>query len=730
MSLSADILTLNSALSAFTYGQNVTAENIANVNTPGYTTQLLNLESLQDFGGVAVAGVGSARNTFLYSQIDGQLALQGFTTAQLSIMNQIASILPEVGNASATGGINGAINNLSAAWNALAAAPASAADQTTVVNDMATLANLFETDSSQLYNLQQNLNTQISQAVTQVNSLESQILTLNQQIVALGGNQSAQTSTLIDQRQVDAQQLVTLTGGSVNYATDGAMVVTFSGGTLVDGVNTYNLGTMNSPTVPGLLDIGYQYVPNSNAAMADVTSDFTSGTLGGLYSGQASVQQSVLTLNKMAAGIIAFTNEVNESAVGPNGNTNALFYGTEASDIFVNPDVLTNPSYVLAGNTLANPGNLATVQGAMTTLNMYSEIETFNTTPLSGGIELNQGVPINADLSLASQAGSWSNPTPSAGGGTMVINAGDNSVTLNWTSTETLNQIIAAINAQGGGAIYATLQTIPNGATADGQPLNPGQYVHIYANAPMSIYDQSGNLANALQLTAVLASSAPINAVPTNSVNQVNPGANLNSVGNELSLFTQPVAPQTGGVVVVNGDLANAFTWIPGSPLNTILGQIQTAAPNAPLLYALFNQQPLTATESVTIYSQVNGAITLANPLQSVSIGDVTGNLTQVLNLNTDTNATELMAGLTTTVRNSTTASQAELTQATNLVNATQALQTEQSGVDVNAQLAQAMLYENAYDAAVRMQYVLENMLNYLITEMGSPNSGSGPIGS
>ncbi|HTB22761.1 MAG TPA: hypothetical protein VK914_08655 [bacterium] len=729
MSLNADITTLNSALQAFTYGQSIVAENIANVATPGYSAETLNLASLNDFAGVSVAGVGSTRNSFLFNQIYGQLAQQAFTSVQLNPLTQLADILP------ATNGLSASIQALAAAWTALAANPTSVVDQTNVLNAMQNMASLFNTDSNQLFNLQQNLDTQTLQAISQVNSLEDQILSLNKQIVDAGGQQSAQTSTLIDQREVDAQSLVALTGATVNYNTNGAMVVTFNGGTLVDGVQSYHLGALPSATTPGLTDIGYVSVPGSSS-MADVTADITSGTIGGLYAAQLTVHQSLLTVNQMASGVIQYTNEVNESSAAPDGSYNALLYGTEASDISVNPALENNPNYILSGNDPLNPGNLAAVQGAMTTVNMYSEIETFNPTPGTGGMELNQGTPIDPTATMLSQSAFFANPAPTANG-EMKIVAGNNTADVIWTSNMTLNDIVAQINSKGGGAIFATLQTVPNGATAGGQPLNVGQFIHIYSNAPTSVYDVSGNLASVLQLGSVLVSSAPLNAVPTDGINQVNPNfalnyvaPNPNVVDNPMSLYTQPVTPPGGGTVTVNNDPATVFTWNATDSVNDLLNLIQGAAPANSTLFAGFNQPPLAPAQEVAIFSVLNGPSSIGNQLQSVSINDLTGNLTQVLNLDTDTNATQLFSQMTTNLANTTAALKAENTQANSLVSATQALQTAQSGVDENAQLAEAAIYENAYDAAVRMQYVLENMLNFLITQVGTSNNNSGPIGS
>jgi flagellar hook-associated protein FlgK len=45
--------------------------------------------------------------------------------------------------------------------------------------------------------------------------------------------------------------------------------------------------------------------------------------------------------------------------------------------------------------------------------------------------------------------------------------------------------------------------------------------------------------------------------------------------------------------------------------------------------------------------------------------------------------------------------------------------------VDLNAELAQAILYQRSYEAAVRMQYIMDEMLNVLINHTGSSASNS-----
>jgi len=156
-----------------------------------------------------------------------------------------------------------------------------------------------------------------------------------------------------------------------------------------------------------------------------------------------------------------------------------------------------------------------------------------------------------------------------------------------------------------------------------------------------------------------------------------------------------------------------------------VLANIQAAAPAGTIIQN-FNA----ATQSAELVNVASGAtLTPANPMTSFSIQDLTGNFTSVLNLKSGTNASKLFTEMLTSVSTSQTAVQAELTQATALVSATQALQnaggtvatpsltnpdpTATNNVNLDAQLA-----------------VIEDMLNFLITGTASSNSNSAPIGS
>ena len=85
---------------------NATSNNIANVNTPGYSQQVVNLVETppvdyegQVLGnGVAVGSIVSQRSTVLQLQLDQQTTQQSKYNSYLSTMQQVQTLFNETGN--------------------------------------------------------------------------------------------------------------------------------------------------------------------------------------------------------------------------------------------------------------------------------------------------------------------------------------------------------------------------------------------------------------------------------------------------------------------------------------------------------------------------------------------------------------------------------------------------------------------------------------------------------
>lgn len=727
MSLFGSIQTLNSALQAFTYGQAITSANIANVNTPGYANQVVDLSAgaPENIGGLLIGtgvnatGAANTRNVYLDNQLKLELGQLGYQTALSDGLQQVAALFPEAASSSATNGLQGAIANLSAAWATLATDTAAAAaatklsgDQNTVLTDMQAVTQMLNSDSQQLYSLQRTTDTQVSDAITQANSLMDQVVTLNKEIQLGTVNPiDGQPNVLVDQREQVAEQLAQLVGATSTITANGTMVVTFNGGTLADGNRAYHLEAIPSTVNQSFVGVGY--MQSSNGMPTDVSNMITSGTLGGLLAlRDQDIMGARLALDKMAFGIINYANQINESGGGP-----ALFGGTKASDIHVSA-VATS---VMATRDTTAPGDLATMQAALQSMDMYQEV----VTDFAGGgaplAAAGSPGPIDPNQALNNTAVQIFNRPLAATSGTLTITVGGNAVSVNWTDADTLNSIIQKINQQGGGAIYATF----NASTS-----NPSQQqVEIFSSSPATISDVGG-LAYTLGLSSELNSSAPVNNGPiitaTNSLQRTQA---LNSATNLSNIFTQlSTGPTNTGSIIVDGVAKNwTMNYQIMGGATSVTGQIISADPS---LQASFLSLGANNTETIQILrSALSGAFYNGGAdMTPITVVDSVGNLSQAFNLNGDRNANTVLSGLAANLNGQISNAKTLATQAQNLVNNTNTLQQAQSGVDLNAEMAQAMQYQRAYEAAVRMQYVMDEMLNVLINQMGSTGSTNNTV--
>jgi flagellar hook-associated protein 1 len=167
----------------------VVGQNIANVNTPGYTRQRADLVSKFPLvtpnlilgRGVNVAGINHLRNEFIEDQLIAQLSTQGKYTVQEDAFSQLEVIFNEPSEFS----INGLFDNFWSAWQDLSINPESFATRMIVRESSASLVNKI----TELYELtsdyQVSLNDSITKKVAEINTLTEAIHNNNQLIIQL-----------------------------------------------------------------------------------------------------------------------------------------------------------------------------------------------------------------------------------------------------------------------------------------------------------------------------------------------------------------------------------------------------------------------------------------------------------------------------------------------------------------------------------------------------------------
>jgi flagellar hook-associated protein 1 FlgK len=253
-----------------------TTNNIANVNTPGYSRQRPDLEETPpvtigdlSFGtGVKLADVTSLRDSILDLRVNQETQQQGQLNSFISGGQQIQTLFNETSGT----GLQTPLTNFFNSLSELTTNPSDVTTRQNVITSAQNLTNAFNQTSQNLTTLQTNTDLAVQQSVTQINSLTSQIAQVNQQVVATtttGGN----AGPFEDQRQQLLNQLSNYVDISeVNSGNNGITVTTTSGAPLVVGNQSFQLTTQANPAT------GFQDVYSNGK---DITSQISGGELAG-----------------------------------------------------------------------------------------------------------------------------------------------------------------------------------------------------------------------------------------------------------------------------------------------------------------------------------------------------------------------------------------------------------------------------------------------------------------
>lgn len=304
----------------------VTSNNIANANTPGYSREVPVFESaptITEGGitlgqGVTLSQVQGIRDNVVELGVQQGLAQQGQVNSYLSSMNQVQSLFNEAQGA----GLQTPLSNFFEAFQNLSTNPTDSSLRQAVISAGQTLASAFNQASSGLSQVQSGLNQAIPQAVGQINQLTGQIAQLNGAVQS-AQNSGADPSQLIDQRNNLIEQLSGLVGVNNITANDGTVTLTTSNGALlVAGQQSYNLTTGTGAS--GNVDVFSQGT--------DITENITGGSLGGSIQardGSNGVTAAEQNLDQLAYSVGTAVNTQQEEGYDLSGTlaTNEPFFG-------------------------------------------------------------------------------------------------------------------------------------------------------------------------------------------------------------------------------------------------------------------------------------------------------------------------------------------------------------------------------------------------------------------
>ena len=308
------------ALQAQQVGMQTTANNVANLNTPGYSRQVpIMVEvdpSLQGTivlgGGVKVQGIQSLRDTLLDLQISQETQQQGSSQAFVNAMSQVQTSFPDD-----TIGIGQQMSAFFQSLNSLSTDPSDPTLRQGVMTAAQSMATAFNNTAGQLTATRQTLDSYVTQQVQEINQITQQIGTINSKLTSVGSSTS-EYGAFIDQRTALIQQLSGLI--DVSQINDGiSLTLTTNQGTpLVVDAQAQQLTT-------SFASDGVEHVYNAQGQ--DITTQISSGQLGGTLAardqGIPSLQNG---LDSLAGGLVTALNSA--QAMGTD------LYGNVGADLF------------------------------------------------------------------------------------------------------------------------------------------------------------------------------------------------------------------------------------------------------------------------------------------------------------------------------------------------------------------------------------------------------------
>jgi flagellar hook-associated protein 1 FlgK len=350
--------TMSSALSAQQAGLDVTGQNVANVNTPGYVQRRAVLEDRPvmpgDTGGVNVAGITRSYNAFTYGQMIQQQGYKSAADARSQSLTAAQAILTPGGG----GDIGGQLTAFFSSLSALTANPGDPSARQAVLSNATQLATSISTTSSGLAQQQQAILSEAQGVAGEVNGDLTQIADLNekiQQAQAMGD----QAPDLRDKRDTLVTDVAAKMGASVVADPSGSITL-FAGGTaLVVGNQALSVSVTQSASG------GMAFAANGpHGQTTDITSGVNDGELGGLREARdVDIAKSVSQLDQFAYNFANAINAVHQTGYGLDGVTGRnLFVAPSqvagaAARFGVDPSVAGKPSAIAAASTAAGlPG--------------------------------------------------------------------------------------------------------------------------------------------------------------------------------------------------------------------------------------------------------------------------------------------------------------------------------------------------------------------------------------
>jgi flagellar hook-associated protein 1 len=334
---------INTALTSL-YAQrralDVTGQNIANVNTEGYTRQRANMESQSGAvsaaryartdgvgSGVAVSDVQRLRDEYLENRGRAEHGTSAYLSTQTTAYSSLEDVFAEPSDTA----MQAQLGQMWDAWSDVANNPKDTAARAALLQQSATVADGLNTAYGSLAGQWADSRIELSAYATDVNATAATVAQLNDGIVK-GNAAGASVNELMDKRDVAVMHLAELTGATASTRANGAMDVFVGNSTLVSEFTARQIG------VTGATRLDDQKTDGLKLTWSDTGTDVgAGGTMGAIVDTITKVIPGISDdLDVVAKNLADTVNAAHRGGFSIDGTTNLDFFsGTTAGTITV-----------------------------------------------------------------------------------------------------------------------------------------------------------------------------------------------------------------------------------------------------------------------------------------------------------------------------------------------------------------------------------------------------------
>ncbi|HEY3308123.1 MAG TPA: flagellar hook-associated protein FlgK [Desulfuromonadaceae bacterium] len=382
MGLSAAMEIGKNGLNIYRVATEVTGENIANVNTPGYSRQRVILETAPPTTangfplgtGVHIATVERYYDSLLQQQMVNAHTTQGYDTTKSTVLQQIEPSFNEV----AQDGLGAAVSNFYASWQDLTLNPAGSAERQAVLSRAQILVDNFNSVSKSLNDSIATQNASLVPQTQDINQILGNIAQLNGQIktTELVSGNANETRDQRDQLVRDLSQKIGIT---YTENSDGTTDIKLGANNLVVGSTAGLLSLVPNGSISDV------YVTQAGGgAAAILVPQPSTGQLGATLALRDTIIPGYLAkVDTLAMTIANQVNTQHKLGFDLNGLAGINFFdpaATNAATMAINPLLTSTKQIAASGSALlaADSSNALTIAKQQNALTMLGGTATFN----------------------------------------------------------------------------------------------------------------------------------------------------------------------------------------------------------------------------------------------------------------------------------------------------------------------------------------------------------------